>query len=159
MKFSSKQDIEAPAAFVFAAMSDFEGWERAAMRRGAEVQRTDTLKTPSAGMAWRVNFVFRGRKRMANLRLITLQPNSKLEFAALSPAVDASVTVEIVEMSARRSRLHVVANLTPLTLTAKLFIQSLRLARARADRKFALRITQVATDIESRYRDQQGVRS
>ncbi|EKD59823.1 MAG: hypothetical protein ACD_54C01115G0002, partial [uncultured bacterium] len=43
MRFATKQDIEAPIADVFRLLSDFESWERAAMRRGAEVARTDKL--------------------------------------------------------------------------------------------------------------------
>ncbi len=157
MKFSAKQDIEAPAAFVFQALSDFEAWERAGMRRGAEIARSDKLRSAGAGMAWNVSFPFRGKLRKMDVRLLGIVPNSKLEFAALSGALDATLTVDIVEMSTRRVRLHATANITPLTLTAKLFIQSLRLARARADRKFTQRIQQIAGDIEERYRSEQKV--
>jgi hypothetical protein len=157
MKFSTKQDIETPAAYLYAALIDFEGWERAAMRRGADVARTDKLRNVGAGMSWHVQFQFRGRKRKMDLRLLNLVPSSKLEFAALSAAIDASTKVEIVEMSAKRARMHVTANITPLTLTAKLFMQSLRLARARADRKFAQRVQTIVTEIEARYRDEQKV--
>jgi hypothetical protein len=157
MKFSTKQDIETPAAYVFAALTDFEAWERAAMRRGADVARTDKMRQAGAGMSWHVAFQFRGRQRKIDLRLLNMIPASKLEFAALSAAIDATTKVEIVEMSAKRARLHVAANITPLTLTAKLFMQSLRLARARADRKFAQRVQTIVTEIEARYRDDQKV--
>ncbi len=157
MKFSTKQDIETPAAYVFAALTDFEAWERAAMRRGADVARTDKMRQAGAGMSWHVAFQFRGRQRKMDLRLLNMIPSSKLEFAALSAAIDATTKVEIVEMSAKRARLHVTANITPLTLTAKLFMQSLRLARARADRKFAQRVQTIVTEIEARYRDDQKV--
>ncbi len=157
MKFSTKQDIETPAAYLYAALIDFDGWERAAMRRGADVARTDKMRQVGAGMSWHVAFQFRGRQRKMDLRLLNMIPNSKLEFAALSAAIDATTKIEIVEMSAKRARLHVTANITPLTLTAKLFIQSLRLARARADRKFAQRVQTIVTEIEARYRDEQKV--
>ena len=52
MKLEAKHDVEAPAAFVFAQLADFEGWERAAMRRGADVTRLDTLRTVGPGMTW-----------------------------------------------------------------------------------------------------------
>ena len=157
MKFSTKQDIETPAAYVFAALTDFEAWERAAMRRGADVARTDKMRQAGAGMSWHVAFQFRGRQRKIDLRLLNMIPASKLEFAPLSAAIDATTKVEIVEMSAKRARLHMAANITPLTLTAKLFMQSLRLARARADRKFAQRVQTIVTEIEARYRDDQKV--
>ena len=50
MKLSGRTDIGAPVAFVYAALSDFEGWERSAMRRGADVNRTDKLRVPGVGM-------------------------------------------------------------------------------------------------------------
>ena len=51
MRFTTKQDIEAPLDFVYRTMTDFEGWERAAMRRGAEVERTDKLTRVGPGMS------------------------------------------------------------------------------------------------------------
>jgi len=152
MKLSAKHDIEAPSAYVFDVLCDFEGWERAAMRRGAEVARTDRLQSGAVGMAWRVNFIFRGRKRQIDLKLVGINPHSRLEFAGSSPAINAALTIDVVEMSARRTRLHITTDITPLTLSAKLFVQSLRLARSRMERRFSGRVAAVASDIEARYR-------
>ena len=152
MKFTTKQDVDAPVAFVFAALSDFAGWERAAMRRGAEVARTDTLDHTAAGMSWTAKFAYRGRPRQLDLQLVTLESPAHLAFAGQSNAVEGTARVDMMEMSARRTRIHVVSEVTPRTLAARLFLQSLRLARARVDRKFEQRIAQLAADIEHRYR-------
>lgn len=152
MKFATKQDVEAPIAFVFRALADFESWERAAMRRGAEVARTDKLRQPGAGMSWRAHFPFRGKSRQLDARLLTLISPSKLGFSAQSLAIEADATFDLVEMSARRTRLHLSLDTTPRNLTARLFIQSLRLARARIDRKFAFRVAQLVAEIEEKYR-------
>jgi hypothetical protein len=155
MKFSARQDIDTPSAYVFDALSDFDAWERMALRRGAEVTRTDTLPAKEAGMSWSVKYTFRGRRRAADVKLVHIQPNTKLEFAAKSPAIEAAIAIEIIEMSARRSRVHVTLNVTPQTLAAKLFIQSVRLARTRADRRFAQRIASITSEIEDRFRSEQ----
>ena len=48
MKLSTRDDIEAPLSFVFDSFADTESWERAAMRRGAEVTRTAKVKLAKA---------------------------------------------------------------------------------------------------------------
>jgi hypothetical protein len=48
----------------------------------------------------------------------------------------------------------VASTFKPNTLAARLFIQSLRLARAKLSRRFELRVAQLAADIEDRYRAQ-----
>ena len=152
MKFTTKQDIEAPVAFVFKSLSDFAGWERAAMRRGAEVERTDRLSQIGAGLSWKALFSYRGRPRQLDLQLVTFEGPTHLAFAGQSKAVEGTARVEMMEMSSRRTRIHVVAEVIPRSLAARLFLQSLRLARARVDRKFEQRIAQMAADIEHRYR-------
>ena len=62
MKFSTTEDIAAPAEAVFDAFCDFASFERAAMRRGAEVQRLDHMAVPGVGMAWHAPFDMRGQR-------------------------------------------------------------------------------------------------
>ncbi len=154
MRFATRQDIEAPISEVYRRLTDFEFWERAAMRRGAEVTRTDKLAASGAGMAWAVRFSYRSKQRDMALRLTGLEAPTQLQFAAESAALEGTASVDLIELGARRSRMHVVVEVSPRTLTARLFLQSLRLARARIDRKFDQRIAQLAGDIESRYRAQ-----
>lgn len=152
MRFTAKQDIEAPTAFVFKCLSDFDMWERAAMRRGAEVERTDGLSVAGVGMSWKSRFTYRGRQRLLDLHLTRFEPTAHLGFSGQATAVEGTASVDLMEMSARRTRIHVVAEVTPRSLAARLFLQSLRLARARVDRKFEQRVAQMAADIELRFR-------
>ena len=77
MQFSSKEDIEAPIGSVFSAISDFETFERAAMRRGIEVSRVDEHAPVATGLAWQTRFSLRGRPRDLRLVLTQLrQPDS-----------------------------------------------------------------------------------
>ena len=43
MRITARQDVEAPIAEVFAQATDHVGFERQALRRGADVRRTDRL--------------------------------------------------------------------------------------------------------------------
>lgn len=150
MKLTSKKDIESPIDKVWAAMSDFEAWERAVMRRGAEVSRTDTLPRPAVGMSWLARFIYRGKERKIDIKLSEMSPSSLLGFDAVSAAVEAATRIELIEMSAKRTRLHVSIEVKPRSLGARLFLQSLRLARSKVDRKFDKRIDKLAAEIEQR---------
>ena len=152
MKLTSKKDIESSIDKVWAAMSDFEAWERATMRRGAEVSRTDTLRRPAVGMSWLARFVYRGKERKVDVKLTEMSPNTVLAFDAVSTVVEAVTRIELIEMSAKRTRIHVSMEVKPRSLGARLFLQSLRLARAKVDRKFDLRVGQLAADLEQRFR-------
>ena len=153
MKLTTKQDIEAPLAFAFQALSDFEAWERSAMRRGAEVSRTDKLRQPGPGMGWLTQFRYRGKDRTMTIRLDEIDVPSRLTFSGMSAIVEGQVAVDLVELTAKRTRLHVTLNIKPKSLGAKLYVQALKLARRRVDRSYAQRIAQFATEIEDRFRN------
>lgn len=152
MQLTAKEDIEAPIGFVTSVLTDFEMWERAAMRRGADVQRLDTLAKPGAGMEWKVGFDFRGKKRRVELKLITLTPDQRLVFDGMAGPAEAIVSIDLLEMGPRRTRVEVNLDIKPRTLAARLFLQSIRLAKAKVNRRFALRLSQTGADIEDRYK-------
>lgn len=155
MKLTTRQDIEAPLAQVWATVTDFDAWERAAMRRGADVARTDSLRVPAAGMNWSAKFLYRGKDRSVSIALTRLDAPNRLGFKAGSQAVEADIQIELMEMAARRTRMHVSTEVHPHSLGARLFLQSLRLARARVERKFQTRVATLAREIEARARQRE----
>lgn len=154
MKLSGRTDIGAPVAFVFAALSDFEAWERAAMRRGADVHRTDKLRAPGPGMTWQARFAWRGRERQLQVRLTKLVTNLNLALDFDGPSVEGNLNIELVELSAKRTRMLMQVDLKPRTLSARLFIQSMKLAKGRVQRKYDARLLSIAQDIEQRFAGQ-----
>ncbi len=150
MKLATKKDIEAPIAKVWAALSDYEAWERSAMRRGVDVERTDKLTKPGPGMSWTSRFAYRARTRKADMKLTEMTGPGLLAFTLASDAVDVATKVELIEMSARRTRMHLTSEVKPRSLGARLFLQSLRLARAKVDRKFDAKVAQLALELETR---------
>ena len=151
MKLSSKEDVDAPIAAVYAHLSDFDGWERAALRRGAEVRRSDALTEAGRGMAWTVGFSYRGKPRRVALMLTVLVPPSGLGFSGTGANLDGVLAIDLIEMAPRRTRISVKLEIRPRTLVARLFVQSLKLARARVDGRFRMRVAQVAAEIEDRF--------
>ncbi|MBD3763874.1 MAG: SRPBCC family protein [Rhodobacterales bacterium] len=151
MKLSTREDIEAPIAFVFDQIADFDAWERSALRRGAEVQRTDSLPQPGAGMTWRLRFPWRGKARKADLALAGHEPPHRLAVTGEEANLGGRLDIELIEMSPRRTRMTVAIELKPRTLTARLFLQSLKLAKARLVKKLKARTAQFAAEVERRH--------
>ena len=152
MKLTTRQDIEAPLDFVYARLTDFDQFERMAMRRGAEVERTDRLRTPGVGMAWRIRFAFRGRARTMLIRFADAEPGSHLGWAFDSPSLEGTVRVDLVALSPRRTRMTLVSDIRPKTLAARLVLQSMRLAKGRVQRKFDVAAGKLANMIEEQSR-------
>jgi uncharacterized protein YndB with AHSA1/START domain len=150
MHLSSRTDIEAPLDSVFKALSDFEGWERAAMRRGADVSRIDKLRTPGVGMGWHVVFRFRGKERALDIHLTAQEPDAKLAFAGKGRMFEGDLSVELVSLAPKRTRMVLHTQARPLTIAARLFLQSLKLAKGRVQGKLNKRMEVLARDIESR---------
>lgn len=152
MRLSTREDIEAPLDFVFRMLVDTDHWERAALRRGIEVVRQDRLEQPGPGMEWKVSFGFRDTIRRVTLRVTQLETQQRLVLGAQGESLEASCAFEVAEMGPRRTRLAASFEMKPQTLTARLFVQSLRLAKGRVTRRFEERLAQLSVDIEQRYR-------
>ena len=151
MKFSTKEDIEAPIDGVFEMLCDFEAFERSAMRRGAEVQRVDKLRKPGVGMQWEAAFEMRGKRRELHLETITFDRPHEIVVESTSQGLVALMTLELMALSRGRTRISTALEIKPLNLSARLLVQSLKLAKASLTRKYKLRISEYAKGMEERY--------
>ena len=152
MKLVAKYDIQAPVDYVYAQLADFEAWERMALRRGVEVTRTDRLTRVGAGMQWQVSFHLRGKERRLSLRVASLTPTSHLAIAVGSALFDGEVRLDLLDVAPDRTGVEVRFEAKPKTLSARIYLQTLRLARKKVDRSFAQRVAQLAVEIEDRHR-------
>lgn len=150
MKLTTKQDIEAPVAAVWAALTDYPSWERAAMRRGAEVTREGQGREIGPGTTWTARFTLRGQARVVTVRLATVDPQNRLVLTGTSRLFSGEFVVEVVQMSARRTRVHVSTEVSPLTLSARLILQSLKLAKTRVTRRYEKGVAQAVSEIGKR---------
>ncbi|QDI76868.1 MULTISPECIES: SRPBCC family protein [Leisingera] len=150
MKIKSKEDIEAPIAEVFGAISDFELMERSALRRGVELQRTGDLSQPESGLAWDLNFSFRGKPREIRLTLASYTPETGLALTGSGSGIDGRMEIELLALSPQRTRMAVQLELSPTNLTGRLLVQSLKLARSKLTSRFKLRLAEFAKFSEER---------
>ncbi len=148
MKLNVRQDIDLPIARVYARLSDFDGWQKAALRRGAEVARTDKLDRYAPGMTWTAAFAYRGKQRHLDLALDAIVPPDHLAFSGAGPNLGGTLSIDLIEMAPSRTRVVVKLEIKPRTLVARLFIQSLKLGRASVEEKFRTRVAQVLAEVE-----------
>lgn len=149
MKFTSKGDIDAPLEHVYARMSDFDGWEKAIRKRNATLSRSAGDVAP--GTRWDTKFNYRGKPREITVVLNGIEPQRRLDFTATGASLDAAVTLDLIQLSPKRTRLAVVIEMKPRNLAARLFIQSLRLARGKVQSRIDQRVQQFATETGERY--------
>lgn len=152
MKFSAKEDIEAPIGFVFARLTDFQSFERSALRRGAEVQRVDKNPAPGVGMAWDVSFTLRGKLREVKMELTELDAPNGMVLSSRSPAMGGDLVIDLVPLSKARTRMNMALELRPKNLSSRLLVQSFKLARSNLTQRYQARIGGFARDMEDRYK-------
>lgn len=151
MKLTSKIDLEVPAGFVFDMLADHASWEREARHRGVEIERPVDTPATGPGASWRVKFRFRGKVRKVLIRIEDLRPDTHLTLSFEGQALEGGSELEVLALSARRSRLRVSVNVQPKTLAARLFLNTLRLAKRRVEARLDKRLAQLGARIVERF--------
>lgn len=152
MKFSTKEDLEVPIDTVFDMLSDFEGFERAAMRHGAEISRLQPAVPAGRGTGWRVKATFRGKRRDFEVHVSEFDRPNQMSFEAMSDGMKGAFLVELVALSRNRTRMRMELDVRPKTLAARLLMQSAKLARNSLNRRYKTRIAHFAEDLEDRHK-------
>lgn len=150
MDFTSKEDVDFPIKAVFEALSDFESFERSAIRRGIEVQRLGDMGAPAAGMAWDAKFHFRGKPRDMRIETTEYTPDTQMSFVGETSGLQGTTTIELIALAPNRTRISVSLALEAKTLSGRLLVQSLKLARSKLTRRFESRIKDLSQLIAGR---------
>ena len=148
MKLSAKTDIEAPIAYVYASLADHGQWEADARRRGIEVERPEGTPTQGVGAAWRIEAPFRGKIRKIVLTVQEMTPHHRLGMGFDGQTFEGEMVLELLAMSPRSTRMRLLLDLRPKTLSARLFLNTLRLAKARVQGRLDTRLRQFGSRIQ-----------
>lgn len=147
MKFSTRVDIDAPIEDVFRAVSDFDAFERRMLRRGVDITRDDGVPLDQIGATWKANFSWRERIIDVDAELVALTPGEGFMIESRANGVECLGTVDLVALSKKRTRMFVSLDLKPTTLSARLLLQSLRLAKGNLTRRFKARVRDFAAGL------------
>ena len=149
MKLSNRQDIEAPIESVYAAASDFAAIERMMAKRGVLVEPDPVSPTSGPGKRWTARAAWRGREHVIRSELVSVDPGQGYAIESISGGVVCMTVVDLVALSRTRTRLLVSMELRPTTLSARLLLQSLRLAKGRLAGRLKMRMGEFAQRMET----------
>ena len=150
MKFSSREDIDAPIDRVFAGVTDFAAFERQTLRRGANVRRVDEREPPGVGSAWDVSFRYRNKDRNLRATILRLDRPEDLSVAIRLAGLEGSFDVTLVPLAPGRTRIVASLDLSARSLTARLLLQSLKLAKSNLNNRFSKRLAEFAANMQPR---------
>lgn len=151
MKFTTHNDLDVPIDYAFQRVSNFDGYERQAQRRGAQVTRVDS-GVVRVGSAWDVAFMFRGKERKMRATIAQIDGPERLLIDTTSNGLNSVTRVDLVSLSPQTTRLSVTIELAPKSLSARLLLQSLKLAKTNLNRRFKKRISEQVSGFEDDYR-------
>ncbi|MBJ3762654.1 SRPBCC family protein [Maribius pontilimi] len=151
MKISTRRDVDLPADQVFDAISDFDTFEERARDKGASVARLDDGREGKAQARWRIGFEFRGRRRLAEARVVTYDTDKQLAMKGETDGVDMMFNVELLEVAPNLTRLFVSIDLRPRSITGRLLVQSLKLAKSALTRRLDKRLGKFAKTLEQKH--------
>lgn len=151
MKFSTNEDIEAPIDDVFKMLSDFDKFERSALRRGADVRRTDSTGRTGVGMTWAAAFKFRGKQRKLEAEVVEFTRPDSYAIEARSPNLNGIFELELVPLSQKRTRASMALTLTPKSLSGRLMLQTMKLGKSKLTRRYKIQVADFAKFLEKEY--------
>jgi len=152
MQFTTHQDIDAPADYVFQRVTNFDAYERQALRKGASVDRLDGQGPIGIGATWDIAFTFRGRDRQLRAVITELNAPERMVVDTDAKGLTSVAQVTLVALSPRTTRVSVVIVLRAKSMQAKLLMQSMRLAKPRLNKRFRKRIKDQLKDVATDYR-------
>ncbi len=152
MKFKVSEDIDAPLSFVWAQLTNFDGFESDARGRGAELTRVGNWNTPAKGVEWRGAATIRGKRRPITAKITDFQREDLCLIESRVGGMDCSYEMTFVELSPVLTRVSSTLDLSAQTLTARLFLQTMKLARGRVVQRLQGVLTRQGNAAEAAYR-------
>lgn len=129
MKLKISRDVSAPADKVFEAMSDFPRFEAEIAGRRAQLARVGRWKAPEESRHWHGVAKFRGRTRNVEAKLSRWRPGEALTISAQVGGMRVTYDMGLVALGRDITRITIVLELHADTLSARLYLQSLKLSR------------------------------
>ncbi|GAA6181455.1 MULTISPECIES: SRPBCC family protein [unclassified Shimia] len=151
MELTGREDIDVPIEQAFEMLTDVEVYERSALRRGAEVTRLDNLPRVGVGAKWDIGFIFRGKERDVRLEIKGFDSPNEIDMEAKLQGLETDIKIELVALSRKKTRIQFWSGMRAKSLSARLLLQSLKLAKSSLNSRIEKRMVNLRKDLEDRY--------
>lgn len=152
MKFKAAEDIDAPVELVFERFCDFTQIEAELRGKGAQIARVGGWKTAKSGSAWAGSVKVRGRARQIESTITQIEKDDCLVIESRIGGMETHYELTFRALTPKRARVTATLELKPATLSARLVIQTLKLARGRVLQRLTGYLVRRGDEIEAEHR-------
>jgi hypothetical protein len=152
MELSYNNIINVPQSFAFDRATDFERFEAEGFGNLAPFEPRSDIRAPEIGAKWRTAAEFQGRPRRFWLELLALEYPGTLVLGNKSKKYDVEARFEFKEAGAEATEFSFDLNAKAQSITGKLILQTIQLARARIMKTMQADFDKMAERMEAAYR-------
>ena len=139
---------------VWARFTDFSGFEEDARGRGAILNRVGNWTQTVQGVEWRGEVTVRGKSRPITAKVTQLVPQELCIVDSRIGGMNCHQEIIFVPLSTTMTRVALMLDLSADTLTARLLLQTMKLARGRVLQKLQGVLARQGNAVEAAYRRQ-----
>jgi hypothetical protein len=139
---------------VWARFTDFSGFEEDARGRGAILNRVGNWTQTVQGVEWRGEVTVRGKSRPITAKVTQLVPQELCIVDSRIGGMNCHQEIIFVPLSTTVTRVALMLDLSADTLTARLLLQTMKLARGRVLQKLQGVLARQGNAVEAAYRRQ-----
>jgi len=132
MKIGASRDFKRARAKVFDSFADPAQMDKVFGEQGANLRREGA---GGPGTVWHLDVVSGGKVRPMIITLIDMEKPVAMQLRVTSEMVDADVVFAFADLPERGCQVSAEIDLAPRTLTARVAIQTLRLAKGKVEQK------------------------
>ncbi len=148
MKISTRQEVDRPAAEVFAALSDYAYFEEILRARGVEIARVRDGDADGLGTAWEAGTTIRGHAISVRTEVTEFARNERIVSETRGGGLEATAEFAVESTGPGRSRLRIGIEVRPVSLAGRMLLQPLKLAKATISERLDRRVAEFARMVE-----------
>jgi hypothetical protein len=154
MKFLVSQDVEAPLSIVWARFTDFGSLEADLRARGATLSRIGDWTATAEGVEWRGEAMVNGKTRALTARVTRLTPEALCLIDSRIGGVACRYEMRFTPRATEATSVDLALELSADTLSARLVVQSLKLARGQVVQRLQAILARQGKAAEAAHRRQ-----